>query len=33
MNGDHTNQSENPISAAIEAAEEIRDPLEGLVEK
>jgi hypothetical protein len=33
MNGDHTNESENLISAAIDAAEEIRDPLEKLVEK
>ena len=33
MNGDHTNEPENLIAAAIDAAEDIRDPLEGLVEK
>jgi hypothetical protein len=33
MSGDHENESENLIAAAIDAAEEVRDPLEGLVEK
>ena len=36
MNGEHENEiatAENLIAAAIDAAEEIRDPLEGLVEK
>ena len=33
MNGDETNEPENLIAAAIDAAEDIRDPLEGLVEK
>ena len=33
MNGDHEHEPEDLIAAAIEAAEEIRDPLDGLVEK
>ena len=33
MNSGQTNKSENLIVAAIDAAEEIRDPLEGLVER
>jgi hypothetical protein len=33
MNGDDTNEPENLIIAAIDAAEDIRDPLEGLVER
>ena len=33
MNGDETNEPENLIAAAIDAAEDVRDPLEGLVEK
>jgi hypothetical protein len=33
MNSDHTNEPENLIVAAIDAAEDIRDPLEGLVER
>jgi hypothetical protein len=33
MNGGQTNESENLIAAAIDAAEDIRDPLEGLVER
>ena len=33
MNGDETNKPENLIAAAIDAAEDIRDPLEGLVER
>ena len=33
MNGDETNEPENLIAAAIDAAEDIRDPLEGLVER
>ena len=33
MNGDETNKRENLIAAAIDAAEDIRDPLEGLVER
>ena len=33
MNGDETNKPQNLIAAAIDAAEEIRDPLEGLVER
>ena len=33
MNGDETNKCENLIAAAIDAAEDIRDPLEGLVER
>ena len=33
MNGDHTNESEDLIAATIDAAEDICDPLEGLVEK
>ena len=33
MNGDDTKEPENLIAAAIDAAEDIRDPLEGLVEK
>jgi hypothetical protein len=33
MNGDETNKPENLIAAAIDAAEDVRDPLEGLVER
>ena len=33
MNSDHENETEGLIAAAIDAAEDIRDPLEGLVEK
>ena len=33
MNGDETNKPENLIAAAIDAAEDIRDQLEGLVER
>ena len=33
MNGDETNKPENLIAAAIDAAEDIRDPLEGLVQR
>ena len=33
MNGDDTDEPENLIADAIDAAEDIRDPLEGLVEK
>ena len=33
MSGDETNEPENLIAAAIDAAEDIRDPLEGLVER
>jgi len=33
MNGEHEIETENRIVAAIDAAEEVRDPLEGLVEK
>ena len=33
MNGGEPANAENPIAAAIDAAEEVRDPLEGLVEK
>ena len=33
MNGDDTNEPENLIAAAIDAAEDIRDPLEGLIER
>jgi hypothetical protein len=33
MNGDTPSEPENLIAAAIDAAEEIRDPLDGLVEK
>ena len=33
MNGDETHEFENLIADAIDAAEDIRDPLEGLVEK
>jgi hypothetical protein len=33
MNGDHENQAENLIAEAIGAAEDISDPLDGLVEK
>jgi len=33
MNADHTNQSENLIAAAINAAEDIGNPLNGLVER
>jgi hypothetical protein len=33
MNGDETNKPANLIAAAINAAEDIRDPLEGLVER
>ena len=33
MNGDDTNEPENLIAAFIDAAEDIRDPLEGLVER
>ena len=33
MNGDETNKPENLIAAVIDAAEDIRDPLEGLVER
>jgi hypothetical protein len=33
MNGDHQNETEGLIAAAIGAAKDIRDPLEGLVEK
>jgi hypothetical protein len=31
--GDDTNEPENLIAAAIDAAEDIRDPLEGLLER
>ena len=30
---DHTNEGENLIAAAIDEAEDFRDPLEGLVER
>lgn len=33
MTADHENEDKNPIAAAIDAAEEIPDPLDGLVEK
>jgi hypothetical protein len=33
MNGDQTNESENLIAEAIDAADDIPDPLEGLVER
>ena len=33
MNSDHPTETEDLIAAAIDAAEDIRDPLEGLVEK
>jgi hypothetical protein len=33
MTPDHTLESENPIATAIDAAEDIRDPLEGLAER
>jgi hypothetical protein len=33
MNGDNANEPENLIAAAIDAAEDIHDPLEGLVER
>jgi hypothetical protein len=33
MNGGDTSEPENLIAVAIEAAEDIRDPLEGIVEK
>jgi hypothetical protein len=33
MNSDHENETEGLIAAAIDAAEDIQDPLEGLVEK
>ena len=33
MNDGDTSEPENLIAVAIEAAEDIRDPLEGLVEK
>lgn len=33
MNSDETNKPENLIAATIDAAEDIRDPLEGLVER
>src|SRR5882757_2506139 len=33
MNGGETNKPENLIAAAIDAAEDIGDPLEGLVER
>jgi hypothetical protein len=33
MSPDHPAKPENPIAAAIEAAEDIRDPLEGLAER
>jgi hypothetical protein len=33
MNGEHTSETENPIVAAIDAAEEVRNPLEGLFER
>src|SRR6266481_2595652 len=33
MNGDDTNELEKLIAAAIGAAEDLRDPLEGLVER
>jgi hypothetical protein len=33
MNDDHENEAEYPIADAIDAAEEIRDPLDGLIEK
>jgi hypothetical protein len=33
MNGEYENETENLIAAAIDTAEDVRDPLEGLVEK
>ena len=33
MSTDHIDEPENPIADAIDAAEDILDPLEGLVEK
>ncbi len=33
MNGDHPNEAERLIANTIDAAEDIRDPLEGLVER
>ena len=33
MNGDHENEAENLIAEAIGAAEDVPDPLDGLVEK
>src|SRR5262245_19815326 len=33
MNGDETNKPKNLIAAAIDAAEDMRDPLKGLVER
>jgi hypothetical protein len=33
MNVDHTNESENLIAATVDAAEDVYDPLEGLIEK
>ena len=33
MNGEHEKESENLIAAAIDAAEDICDPLDGLTEK
>jgi hypothetical protein len=33
MNGEYENKTENLIAAAIDMAEDVRDPLEGLVEK
>ena len=33
MNPDHIDEPENPIADAIDAAEDILDPLEGLAEK
>ena len=33
MNSDHENETEGLIAAALDSAEDIRDPLEGLVEK
>ena len=32
MNGAHENKTENLIVATIDAAQDIRDPLDGLVE-
>src|SRR5262249_20640437 len=33
MSDQKTSETENPIVAAIDAAEEVRDPLEGLIER
>jgi hypothetical protein len=33
MKGEHESECENEIAAAIDAAEDVRDPLDGLVEK